>query len=102
MNDDAPDGLDECGGFLWRAAAAALERFGADHQLAAVCLHIRQALRLEAKANRLQVALDARDATLRMACDRLGGLVEGSPPHPGNFLQRIDELVKIEAGHSRS
>lgn len=46
----------------------------------------------EAKAE-----LDVRGATIRMACDRLGGLVEGRPPQPGNFLQRIDELVGLES-----
>jgi len=30
------------------------------------------------------------------AVARLGGLVEGRPTHEGNFLQRIDALVRIE------
>lgn len=41
--------------------------------------------------------LDVRGATIRMACDRLGGSVEGRSPQPGNFLQRIDELVGLES-----
>jgi hypothetical protein len=44
----------------------------------------------------VEADLGVRDATIRMACDRLGGEVEGHPPHPGNFLQRIDELVALE------
>ncbi len=31
-----------------------------------------------------------------LAVGRLGGTVEGAPTHAGNFLQRIDELRKIE------
>jgi hypothetical protein len=46
----------------------------------------------------LERTLGVRDATIQMACDRLGGLVEGSPPRPLNFLQRIDELVSVEKG----
>lgn len=46
---------------------------------------------------RVKLALECRDATIRMACDRLGGLVEGRPTAPLNFLQRIDELVRLEA-----
>jgi hypothetical protein len=35
-------------------------------------------------------------AMIRMACDRLGGKVEGRPPGPHNFLQRIDQLVRAD------
>jgi hypothetical protein len=40
---------------------------------------------------------DAREATIHMAVDRLGGVVEDMPTHRGNFLQRIDALVLVEA-----
>lgn len=36
------------------------------------------------------------EATLAMAVARLGGKVEGHPTHRINFLQRIDELRRIE------
>jgi hypothetical protein len=29
-------------------------------------------------------------------CLRLGGKVEGKPTHEGNYLQRIDELLRVE------
>jgi hypothetical protein len=44
----------------------------------------------------LKKELATREATIQMACDRLGGQVEGAPPHEGNFLQRIDDLVELE------
>ena len=34
--------------------------------------------------------------SLNMTVDRLGGEVEGKPTHEGNFLQRVDELRRIE------
>lgn len=38
-----------------------------------------------------------KELTVRaMTVGRLGGTVEGRPTHSGNFLQRIDELRKIE------
>lgn len=40
--------------------------------------------------------LDIGRGMLRMAVDRLGGIVEGKQTHEGNFLQRIDELRRIE------
>jgi len=43
------------------------------------------------------IVLAAREATISMAVNRLGGLVEGLPTHRGNFLQRIDALRAIEA-----
>jgi len=42
-------------------------------------------------------ACKGSEAVIHMAIARLGGLVEGRPTHRGNFLQRIDELVRIEA-----
>lgn len=51
---------------------------------------------LRARIAELETTLAVREATIQMACDRLGGQVEGNPPHPGNFLQRIDELVDAE------
>ena len=36
------------------------------------------------------------DSQIAMTVARLGGTVEGAPTHAGNFLQRIDELRKIE------
>lgn len=53
--------------------------------------------RLEEAAVRRIVELTAyKDSIIAMAVARLGGTVEGTPTHSGNFLQRIDELVAIE------
>lgn len=55
---------------------------------------------LEIQGDRLlwmTIALGVCQGSIDMACDRLGGLVEGRPPHRANFLQRIDELVAKEA-----
>lgn len=52
------------------------------------------------KANVLEQELLAHELSLQgklnMTIDRLGGKVEGKPTHEGNFLQRIDELRRIE------
>ena len=40
--------------------------------------------------------------SLNMTVDRLGGTVEGEPTHDGNFLQRVDELVALEASHKEA
>lgn len=40
----------------------------------------------------------SKEAVLAMAVARLGGKVEGAPTHRGNFLQRIDELRRVEVG----
>lgn len=53
--------------------------------------------RLEAEVARLQLAVEGEKAVRHMAVCRLGGLVEGRPTHEGNFLQRIDALVRLEA-----
>lgn len=53
------------------------------------------ALRDEVK--RLTLDVQSELAVRHMAVARLGGLVEGRPTHTGNFLQWIDELVRIEA-----
>jgi len=36
------------------------------------------------------------EGVLTMVVERLGGTVEGRPTERGNFLQRIDELRRIE------
>lgn len=43
-----------------------------------------------------KLAHDGSEAAIHMAIARMGGLVEGRPTHRGNFLQRIDELVRKE------
>lgn len=78
---------------MWLEATAAL-MFPA---VQGVAVRIREQLRMEARANLLADERDVLAATIQMACQRLGGLVEGKPPHAGNFLQRIDELRRIEA-----
>jgi hypothetical protein len=45
----------------------------------------------------LTLELEMRDSTLAMTVARLGGIVDGYPTARHNFLQRIDELVAIEA-----
>lgn len=44
----------------------------------------------------MKLALGCSEMTIQMACDRLGGTVEGHKTHSGDFLQRIDQLVRIE------
>lgn len=51
-------------------------------------------LRLRVAEYRL--AHEGSEAVIHMAIARMGGLVEGRPTHRGNFLQRIDELVRKE------
>ena len=46
-------------------------------------------------ARKLQA--DTAEAVINMAVARLGGTVEGLPTHRLNFLQRIDELVRLES-----
>jgi hypothetical protein len=88
-----PEGLDEAGRELWRQATAALAFDGVQ----SVALRIRQELRLEARIRRAEADRDRLRAVVSMAVARLGGEVEGRPTHAGNFLQRIDELRRIEA-----
>ena len=45
----------------------------------------------------LRMDVASEGAVLAMTVARLGGLVEGRPTLRLNFLQRVDELVKIEA-----
>lgn len=52
--------------------------------------------RLKDTISNLTATVRVREATIQMACDRLGGLVEGHPTNPLNFLQRIDQLVALE------
>ena len=49
--------------------------------------------RLKSQVEGLQIT----KMSLTMGIARMGGKVEGSPPGFHNFLQRIDELVKIES-----
>ena len=51
----------------------------------------------EADVERLKLALDCELGVRAMTVTRLGGIVEGQPTHTGNFLQRIDELLRKEA-----
>lgn len=53
-------------------------------------------------ARGLRVERDAKELVIVMAVARVGGTVEGAPTHRGNFLQRIDELRKIEGRLARS
>lgn len=41
--------------------------------------------------------MDAKEGVINMTVDRLGGMVEGAPTYRVNFLQRIDELRRIES-----
>jgi hypothetical protein len=44
----------------------------------------------------LESELARERSVLAMAVARLGGIVDGEATHRGNFLQRIDALVKFE------
>jgi hypothetical protein len=50
----------------------------------------------------LTTRLEVREGTIAMAVARLGGMVEGAPTARVNFLQRIDELVRIEAAYVKA
>jgi hypothetical protein len=52
---------------------------------------------LEAERDTLKAERDGERGVLAMTVARLGGTVEGRPTERVNFLQRIDELRKIEA-----
>lgn len=52
--------------------------------------------RLGAEKDAAQLEHECSEATLAMAVARLGGQVEGAPTHQINFLQRIDELRRVE------
>ena len=52
--------------------------------------------RLKAERDAAYLAHESSEAVLHMTIARLGGLVEGRPTHRGNFLQRIDALVRME------
>lgn len=69
-----------------KAARELAEKFGGE----------MDALRKERDEARL--AHQCSEATLAMAVARLGGEVEGAPTARVNFLQRIDELRRVEAG----
>jgi DNA-binding CsgD family transcriptional regulator len=64
--------------------------------------HAKALSTLREEAERLRLDVQSEVAVRHMAVARLGGLVEGRPTHTGNFLQRIDELVRIEANAQRS
>lgn len=51
---------------------------------------------LRVKLARATLEHQGSEAVIHMAIARMGGLVEGRPTHRGNFLQRIDELVRKE------
>lgn len=57
---------------------------------------------LRGVVKRLTLDIQAELAVRHMAVARLGGFVEGRPTHSGNFLQRIDELIRIEAAAQTS
>jgi hypothetical protein len=57
---------------------------------------------LTRQRDELRGVVQMREGTIQMAVDRLGGRVEGRPTHRGNFLQRIDELVRIEVDAFRA
>lgn len=56
---------------------------------------------LAAIQNAADHASGLAEMSLNMAAARLGGTVEGLPTHRLNFLQRVDELRRIEASHAR-
>ncbi len=85
-----PPHLDPAANEMWRVATGAV--MSPDTCLARYALHIREVLRQESRMIELRRERDMLRATIAMACDRLGGTVEGQPPNAGNFLQRIDEL----------
>ena len=58
---------------------------------------MRERRRLLSEIERLQCDIAGERAVLDTTLIWLGGHVDGAPPHRGNFLQRIDELRKIEA-----
>ena len=65
--------------------------------------HVESAVTaLIALAKRLETDNMVMHGSIRMAVDRLGGMVEGKPTHEGNFLQRVDELVAIESGTTQA
>jgi len=57
----------------------------------------RELLRLKLERDAARLAHESSEAVLCMTVARLGGVVEGRPTHRGNFLQRIDELTRMEA-----
>lgn len=50
----------------------------------------------ETRVRELELEVAAKEALIHMAVARLGGEIEGAPTHRINFLQRIDELRRIE------
>jgi hypothetical protein len=97
ITEDYPLALDAEGRALWRDATNAI-RVSPHGHLAQLALGILAQLRLVAQVTELRAGFEVQTATILMAADRLGGLVEGKPTHSGNFLQRIDELVETEKG----
>lgn len=49
-----------------------------------------------AELEQSRLSHQSSEATLTMTVARLGGRVEGAPTHRINFLQRIDELRRVE------
>lgn len=52
---------------------------------------------LERELEQSRLNHQSSEATLAMAVARLGGEVEGAPTHRINFLQRIDQLRRVES-----
>jgi hypothetical protein len=68
-------------------------------EVAAELLSLAERLeREEKRAKEADLLRDCSEGVLHMAVARLGGKVEGRPTERVNFLQRIDELRRIEAG----
>lgn len=61
----------------------------------------RQWKEVEAERDRLQAEVAALNGIISMTVARVGGVVEGNPAGKHNFLQRIDELRRIEAENAR-
>lgn len=86
-----PPRLDTQGKELWKIATGGL---GGPHNLAMLSLQIRHQLELENTIIELREERDCLRATFQMACDTMGGEVDGQPPHSGNFIQRIREIMR--------
>lgn len=93
VNEPPPELLNGDARELWRQATIIVETPQTNDRLTELALSIRRELRDESRIARLEQDNRILRGTIAMACDRLGGLVDGKPPHEGNFLQRIDELV---------
>jgi hypothetical protein len=91
---------EQLAGEIVRAEKAEAERDSRDRMLdIAHNDRVKDSAHIEAltkQRDELRGVVEMREGTIQMAVDRLGGRVEGRPTHRGNFLQRIDELVRIE------